>query len=422
MQDDALLASADAPVADFSSAPRSAAGVSLDDARAWPRSIANITIEIARGERLAEIELDWRALVGRTDTPNVFMNPLLVKHAGDSYPASRCFALLAWHEGGSRRNLVGVWAFAIGRPPRSIMRVDALTAPPMAHAYLATPVIDRGLLDATLEAMLTFIASEASLPKTIALDAMSMDGTVMQALGRVLAMRGTAPYVLERGARPILASDLDGKHYWEKALSGSSRKKLRQHRRRLAEKGTLTYRILTTAADVERALEDFLKLEATGWKGRQGTALLGNAADAAYVRAMIATLAMRGQVSIHALTLNDRPVSMQIVLRAGATAFTWKTAYDEAWRDSSPGMLLLEDYTATLLADDSIARVDSCTFDESSFMAVWTEREAIATLWLDATPGGSSAFTLLTRLQSAYLRARNAAKAVYLAYHKRRKH
>ena len=52
---------------------------------------------------------------------------------------------------------------------------------------------------------------------------------------------------------------------------------------------------------------------------------------------------------------------MQIVLRAGPTAFTWKTAYDEALRDFSPGMLLLEDYTAAFLADPSIATVDSCS-------------------------------------------------------------
>ena len=38
-------------------------------------------------------------------------------------------------------------------------------------------------------------------------------------------------------------------------------------------------------------------------------------------------------------------------MRAGAVAFTWKTAYDEQFHDFSPGMLLLEDYTAAFLAD-----------------------------------------------------------------------
>ena len=135
---------------------------------------------------------------------------------------------------------------------------------------------------------------------------------------------------------------------------------------------------------------------------------------------MIVALAACGEACIHSLTLDGKPVSMQLVLRAGPAAFTWKTAYDEAERDFSPGMLLLEDYTAAFLADPGITHVNSCAYDETSFMGAWSERQAIATLWFDATPGGSAAFTLLTRLQRAYLRARGAAKAAYLTYVKKR--
>ena len=200
----------------------------------------------------------------------------------------------------------------------------------------------------------TGIANDAGLPKIVALDAMATDGATMQALNRALAARGSAPCMLAQAARPMLASDLDGKQYLEQALSSGSRKKLRQHRRRLGEKGDLQYKIMTAPAEVERGLEDFLALEAAGWKGRNGTALASDPADAAYARAMIAALAARGEACIHALTLDGKPVSLQIVLRAGPAAFTWKTAYDEAQHDFSPGMLLLEDYTAAFLADPGI--------------------------------------------------------------------
>ena len=114
------------------------------------------------------------------------------------------------------------------------------------------PVIDRDALDSTLEAMLACIANEPGLPKIIALDAMATDGATMQALNRVLAARGSAPCVLAQAVRPMLASDLDGKQYLEQALSSGSRKKLRQHRRRLGEKGDLQYKIMTAPAEVER--------------------------------------------------------------------------------------------------------------------------------------------------------------------------
>jgi CelD/BcsL family acetyltransferase involved in cellulose biosynthesis len=384
------------------------------------RVTADITVELAAGDRLAEIQAEWIDLLSRADAPNIFMHPGLVKLAGEAYRGRRCIALLAWQAADDHRRLVGVWAFTVGRAPQSILPMTVLTAPPMPHAYLATPVIDRSLLDTTLEAMLTYIAGNPALPKFIALEAMTAESQTMYALTRVLARRGSAPVVLARSMRPKLASTLDGKKYLEKALSSGSRKKLRQQRRRLAEKGSLEFRVMRDTGTVRDALKQFLALEAAGWKGRQGTALLNSQADATFARAMIEDLALRGEASVHAIYLNGRPVSMQIVLRAGPAAFTWKTAYDESWRDVSPGMLLLEDYTADFLADESIAYVDSCAHDDTSFMAAWSEREAIATVWLDCRAGDSVAFTMLSRLQKAYLALRKTAKHLYLTYTPRR--
>jgi CelD/BcsL family acetyltransferase involved in cellulose biosynthesis len=370
-----------------------------------------MTVEVASAARLADIQSEWDDLIRRAESPNVFMNPALIRVAGEAYPDQRFHALLAWDESEGRR-LVGIWAFTVRRPQGAFIPV--LTAPPMQHAYLATPVIDRDRLDETLHAMLDHIAADTTLPKIIALDPIGADGT-MDALTRVLAARGSPSRIMAQAVRPRLASELDGKQYLTNALSSGSRKKLRQHRRRLAERGNLEFTILTEPAEVRDAFEAFLQLEASGWKGRQGTALLANATDAAFARSMIAALATEGAASIHALFLDARPVSMQIVLRAGAAAFTWKTTYDEAFQDASPGMLLLEDYTAAFLADDSIAFVDSCSYDDKGFMAAWSERQQIVSLWIDARRGGSVAFAVASQTHHAALALRGLAKTLYLS-------
>jgi CelD/BcsL family acetyltransferase involved in cellulose biosynthesis len=382
--------------------------------RASPSSLrraSTITVEVATAARLACIQSDWDDLLRRTASPNVFMNPDLVRLASEAYPDRTIRALLAWHEEDLR--LVGVWAFAVRRPQGAF--VPVLAAPAMAHAYLATPVIDRDRLDETLDALLDSIANDSRLPKIVALDPIGADATA-DALCRVLAARGSPSRIMAQAMRPRLASELDGKQYLTNALSSSSRKKLRQHRRRLAERGNLEFSIVTEPAALREAFEAFLQLEASGWKGRQGTALLANAADAAFARSMIAALASTGDAAIHALMLDGRPVSMQIVLRAGAGAFTWKTAYDEAFQDSSPGMLLLEDYTAAFLADAGIAFVDSCSYDDSGFMAAWSERQQIINLCFDARRGGSVAFAVASRLHHGALALRAAVKAVYHSY------
>lgn len=382
---------------------------------------AQITVEIACGNRLSEIDADWRDLTKRADASNVFMHPQLLRRAGDANAGRRHVALLAWQSLGGAQRLVGLWGFAIQRAPQSVLPVLVLSAPPVPHGYLATPVVDRDHLDATLAAMLDRIAGAGRLPRIVALDAMGADGATMQALLRVLAARRSTPCFFGRTQRPKLASQLDGKQYLEQALSGSTRKKLRQQRRKLGEKGALESQRIAEPEAVRAAFEEFLRLEASGWKGRQGTALLNNATDAAFARAMIAELARRGEAEIHALALDGRPVSMQVVLHAGPAAFTWKTAYDETLHDFSPGMLLFEDYTAAFLADDRIGYVDSCAFDDSGYMAAWRERQAIAHLWFDARRGGSLGFDALARIHKGILRLRTHTKAIYLAYKRRRR-
>jgi CelD/BcsL family acetyltransferase involved in cellulose biosynthesis len=329
--------------------------------------------------------------------------------------------LLAWKSVDGERRLAGVWAFSVGRPHQSAFPVRVLTIPPGPHRYLATPVIDRTCLDETLDSMLDALAADPELPKIAALDAMSTDCRTMEALTRVLAARGSSPCILEQFRRPKLASNLDGKSYLEKALSSSSRKKLRQHRRRLAEKGTLTTAVATEPGAVRRALEDFMQMEASGWKGRQGTALLCDAGNAAFMRKAIVRMAALGCASIHALYLDQCPVSMQIVVRAGSAAFTWKTAYDERFQDFSPGMLLLEDYTIAFLADKSIAYVDSCAHDDNGYMSAWTERQPVADMWIDARRGGSLTFGILCGLQKRYRKLRALTKSAYLRLQSRRK-
>jgi len=383
------------------------------------RSHAGVSAEIVDAARLDDVRAHWSTLLACADSPNVFMDPVLLRAAADADRAMPLRAVLAWRTVEGRRRLAGLWAFALTAPPRSILPMRVLTAPPSSHSYLATPVIDRGVLDETLDAMLDAVAAGAG--PIAALDMMAADDATFAALQRVLARRGSAACVIEETARPKLASGLDGKAYLEAALSSGTRKKLRQYRRRLAEKGAVTFTIADQPAAVRAALEDFLAIEAAGWKGREGTAVLSTSADAAFMRAAVAALAEEGRASVLSLRLDGKPVSMQLVARCGAVAYTWKTTYDEAYQDYSPGMLLLEDYTAAFLADRTIAFVDSCAFDASSYMAAWQERRPVVELWIDARRGRHFSFVALSRAHKLYRRLRRDVKAAVHAWQKWRR-
>jgi len=373
-----------------------------------------VSIEITDVVQFAVMQADWDDLLGRAAELNAFMSPVLVRAAARSYPQSRPRVVLAWKTIEDRRRLTGVWVFAVGYANKSLLPIRVLTAPPFSYGYLATPVVDRAFLEETLDAMLDRIADDPDLPKIIALDSMGMEGPAMAALVNVLAGRGNAPCILEQARRPKLESDQDSKQYFQNALSNSSRKKLRQRRRRLSEKGVLTSEIISDPNAIPKAIDEFFSLEASGWKGRHGTALHCSDADAAFFRTGFAALAQHGCASIHSLRLDKRLISMQLVVRAGHAAFTWKTAYDEDFSKFSPGKLLLEDYTAAFLGDKRIRFVDSCAQDDTSYMSIWTERQQVGDLLIDARRGGSHAFQLLGKLEMMYRGLRTTAKQYYL--------
>jgi len=392
---------------------RGAQAIIADDPALHRQSPGDVTIEVAGEQRLAGLDEEWRDLVGRAAAPNVFMDPALIRAAALSYPDSRCTALLAWQNSAPGRRLVGVWGLAVRRPAHSIIRTPVLTAPAMPHGYLATPVIDRTVIDEVLDAMLDCIAADRTLPNIVAIEALGADAAVAQALDRVLEARGSGRCVIARWARPKLAAESEARASFDSALSAATRKKLRQHRRRLAREGTLQYRVAREPDAVREAFAELMRIEASGWKGRRGTALLDNAEDAAFARRMVVALAGRGDAVVHGLYLDGRAVSMQVVLHSEPAAFTWKTAYDEKLHDFSPGMLLFEDYTSSFFADGRVAFVDSCAIDDTGFMAAWTERQRLVSMWIDARPGRSIAFAALAGLHKRHARLREEVKRLY---------
>jgi hypothetical protein len=76
-------------------------------------------------------------------------------------------------------------------------------------------------------------------------------------------------------------------------------------------------------------------------------------------------------------------------------------------------MLLLEEYTAALLADRRVSYVDSCAFDDSGYMATWKERAAVADLWFSVRRDRSWTFSAMAQLQDNYLALRERAKALH---------
>jgi hypothetical protein len=215
-----------------------------------------------------------------------------------------------------------------------------------------------------------------------------------------LAGRGGAQLKLSEGERPFATRELGVKR------SGSTRKKLRQDWNRLSALGAVDVVNDRTPAAIGMAFEAFLALEAASWKGAQGTALLCDGADAAFVRRLVGDLSQQQNASVALLRVDGRAIAAQVLMYCGPTAYTWKTAYDSEYAKFSPGALLIDKVTEELFATPGIEAIDSCSA-EGSFMAqLWAGRRTMVDLLVDVGPGKSLRFMLEAERQRGYYRLR----------------
>lgn len=141
--------------------------------------------------------------------------------------------------------------------------------------------------------------------------------------------RMEAPYIgLDNGIEGVM----DG-------LSRNLVKDLRRLERRLDEIGDVVY--VDNADDVlPDALEQCMKLEASGWKGYEGTAMLSRPDSARFYRELVDIARERGWLRICALLVAGRMAAFELDLDYDGKRFSLKAGYDEYWSRQSPGKVL----------------------------------------------------------------------------------
>lgn len=124
-------------------------------------------------------------------------------------------------------------------------------------------------------------------------------------------------------------------------LGAKFRQNLRRRRRRLAEGGQISFHRFDRA-DPEW-LQRFYRLEASGWKGRRGTAIAADPRTRAFYDGVARLAAGRGWLALYALLRDGEPVAMHFGLVYRDRYYLPKPAYDERLSPCSPGQLLVED-------------------------------------------------------------------------------
>jgi CelD/BcsL family acetyltransferase involved in cellulose biosynthesis len=341
----------------------------------------------SRGDALAPLAAInsslWRDLAGRAIEPNGYYLPEWELAVNALAPGRGGASMLAAWRDASPPRLIGLM------PVVSLWRAYRIPLPALvsAHPYgtLCTPPLDRELAGDAVARLLQQ-ARQAGARALILRD-VSLDGAAMKAISDALRPIGLRPRVLQSGLRACLDATRDGDQLLHDALGARKLKDLRRQRGRLAEHGAVAFEVARTRDDVSAALEVFLTLEASGWKGRRGTALIQRDGDAGFVRRAAVALAAAGQCEIVTLRAGDTPVAAAIVLRHQHRAFYFKLGIDERFAKFSPGVQLTLDLTRHLCADPAITSADSTASpDHPMINPIWRGRLAIGDVLIPLRP------------------------------------
>ena len=263
------------------------------------------------------------------------------------------FSTWAWLDAG--------WeAFAPGEPGAVIVARDgdavtgglALLAGGRAMANEHTPVF-RPLAadDAARSALLRAGVAEAG--GTLRLPALPADDPAASARRTVTAPRAISPIVETTGAFEDWRAV--SKKRWGAPLERFRRKMGREHELRIT--------VNAPPADLAAELERGFAVEGSGWKGREGTAIVSRPETERFYRAIAERFHARGELACSSIELDGRMIAWDLSLLHDGRVFLVKTGYDEEFRRFAPGLVLrlcvVEDcFARGLAAHELLGHVD----------------------------------------------------------------
>ncbi len=375
-----------------------------------------LSVEPLDPDAAAEHRDAWVDLMGRALESNAFLDPDFVLPAARHLGAvRRPIVVLVWAEGaGSARDLVAVCP--VVAPPDPVRALASVWMHDLST--LGVPLLDRGRAGEALRALLRWAARGLPGARGLVIPSLPADGPTAALLREVAGEAGLAVAELDRWERAVLrrgsaAAGLP-------ALSPKGAKEVRRQGRRLAETGTVGSATAREGDALGDAVERFLSLEARGWKGDAGTALLASPGRTAFARAVTRRLGARALCRVDSLLLDGEPIAIALILRAGDTEFLWKIAYREDVARLSPGVQLVLRITEAQRGDGGAALTDSCAVPGHPMIdRLWRDRLALCDLAVATRPGPG--FRMAVAAERMGRRIRSTAKRAVQAWRARRR-
>jgi CelD/BcsL family acetyltransferase involved in cellulose biosynthesis len=203
---------------------------------------------------------------------------------------------------------------------------------------------------------------------------------------------------------------------WETYVAGRDRKLMQdlgRRLRRLESTGEVSFTVETGQERLDELLEEGFAVEASGWKGVRGTAILAHPETRAFYTEVSRWAAERGLLRLRFLRLEGRAIAFKLMLEDERSTYDVKNGFLEGERKFAPGKLL----TMHVLQEAFETGLESYEFlgGPDPFKLEWSDaaRDRLLVEAFAPTPAGVVERT-------AYAYGRPLAKRVLAAVRRRR--
>ena len=252
------------------------------------------------------------------------------------------------------------------------------------YTFSCTPLLEKSRPCDAAAALLDVLASVSEGEWII--PAVNTQGGACQAMIQAFERTGQPWLFSNQFQRATLAAGASVDEHMQSQVSSKRRKDLARNRRRLEELGKVAHESHRFGEGLQRAVLAFLKIEASGWKGKRGTALACNEKTRQFAIDAFTGAAANSICRADMLTLDGVPIAVSLIVFAGGTGFAVKCTYDETYRSYSVGLLLEVEVIRSFLSERWASRLDAATAGAHVIDSLWSGRIEVADLIFSLSP------------------------------------
>ncbi|MBN9110653.1 MAG: GNAT family N-acetyltransferase [Pseudonocardia sp.] len=256
----------------------------------------------------------------------------LVDRAGAT-PFHRPGWFTAWWDAfgaGSRRVVTVRRGEALVAVMPLVERRGVVSSPTNWHSFVSGPV---AVDDAARTLLLEHVLASGRRVELSHLTTPVSESTTDTLTRRGAHVRGE---IVQRS--PYVPGDVTFESYVDRREARRVRQ-LQRNRRKLEKLGPVRY--VADGGDLDAAVARFLEIEASGWKGESGTAILSDARTRAFYAGLAAWAGAAGLLRVAFLELDGRAIAGELCLEDEYATYPLKASYEPDHRPYSPGLILL---------------------------------------------------------------------------------